>query len=221
MIWIECSGAALARGDHTVLSGLDLTVESGQLLCITGENGAGKSTLLAGLLGFLQPVAGRISHSPALEGVGYVPQLDQAKRDLPASVWEVVLSGRLARRGWHPFYSAADKAEARRQLAALDIAHLADQCFGALSGGQQRRVLLARALCAAGQLLILDEPHTGLDQAAGAQLWATLQAYCRAGGAAVVVTHDLDGARRHADRLLHLSGGTAAWHTLPEGGVSV
>lgn len=211
MIWLECRDAALAREGRVLVSGLDFAVESGQLLCITGPNGAGKSTLLAGLLGTLPPVSGTICRDAGLTGIGYVPQRDQARRDLPASVWEVVCSGRLSGRRPHLFASAADKAAVRARLEELDLLPLARRAFGALSGGQQRRVLLARALCAADQLLILDEPLNGLDAASAARLWAVLARYCAAGGAAVVVSHDLAGAGPDS-RLLVLENGRQAYY---------
>lgn len=208
MIYLTCKEAALARDGRVLVSGLNFSVESGRLLCITGPNGAGKSTLLAGLLGTLPPAGGSICRAAGLVGIGYVPQRDGARRDLPASVWEVVHSGRLARSGGRlrPFASAADKAAVQARLAELDLLPLARQPFGALSGGQQRRVLLARALCASDQLLLLDEPLNGLDAAAAARLWAVLDRYCAAGGAAVLVSHDLSGAGPDS-RLLVLENG--------------
>ena len=110
-----------------------------------------------------------------------VRQQSTVQRDFPATVWEIVLSGCLARRGKRPFFSAAEKKRAHASLERLGIADLCRQSYRALSGGQQQRVLLARALCAADQLFCLDEPATGLDPKATASLDQALAFPLRAG----------------------------------------
>lgn len=126
------------------------------------------------------------------------------QRDFPATVWEIVLSGCLARRGKRPFFSAAEKKRAHTSLERLGIADLGRQSYRALSGGQQQRVLLARALCAADQLLCLDEPATGLDPKAAASLYQLLHSLCRQGMAIVMVSHDLGSALSYAKHILHM-----------------
>ena len=137
--------------------------------------------------------------------IGYLPQQTRAQRDFPATVLEVVLSGCLNRRGLHFFYTPAQRSEAMMNLGKLGILELKDACYRDLSGGQQQRVLLARALCAASQLLILDEPITGLDPAAAQDLYKTL-AYLnqKEGMAIVMVTHDLKAALKSARTVLHI-----------------
>ena len=168
---------------------------------------AGKSTLMRGLLGLIQPQSGTIEHAPALKhgAIGYLPQQTRAQRDFPATVLEVVLSGCLNRQGLHFFYTPAQRSEAMMNLGKLGILELKDACYRDLSGGQQQRVLLARALCAASQLLILDEPITGLDPAAAQDLYKTL-AYLnqKEGMAIVMVTHDLKAALKSARTVLHI-----------------
>ena len=148
--------------------------------------------------------------------IGYLPQLTPAQRDFPASVYEIVLSGCLNRRGLHPFYSAAEKRRARQQLDRLGILPLQNRPYRALSGGQRQRVLLARALCAAGKLLLLDEPVTGLDPLAAAQMYEQIAELNREGLAVVMVSHDLEAALRYANRVLQIDTRLQFWGTAEE-----
>ena len=224
---IVCKDISLGYEGQSVLTHLDLTVRAGDYLCIVGDNGSGKSTLLRGLLGLLPPQSGEIWRAPELQkgAVGYLPQQTKAQKDFPATVFEVVLSGFLNRKGMHFFYSAAQKSEALMNMGKLGILELKDACYRDLSGGQQQRVLLARALCAASRLLILDEPITGLDPAAAQDLYKTLAYLNRKEGMAVVmVTHDLRSALRSAKTVLHIgrrgdvfSGTVADYLASPQG----
>ena len=204
---IVCRDGSLGYEGQTVLSHLNLTIRDGDYLCIVGDNCSGKSTLLRGLLGLLAPQSGEILRAPERErgAGGYLPQQTRAQRDFPATVLEVVLSGCLNRQGLHFFYTPAQRSEAMMNLGKLGILELKDACYRDLSGGQQQRVLLARALCAASQLLILDEPITGLDPAAAQDLYKTL-AYLnqKEGMAIVMVTHDLKAALKSARTVLHI-----------------
>ena len=196
------------------------------LVCVSGVMGSGKSTLMRGLLGLIQPQSGTIEHAPALKhgAIGYLPQQTRAQRDFPATVLEVVLSGCRNRQGLHCFYTPAQRTEAMMNLGKLGILELKDACYRDLSGGQQQRVLLARALCAASQLLILDEPITGLDPAAAQDLYKTL-AYLnqKEGMAIVMVTHDLKAALKSVRTVLHIgrkglfSGTVADYLASPQG----
>ena len=206
---LGCRDAALGYEGRAVLSGLDLRIAAGDYLCVVGENGSGKSTLMKGLLGLLEPMEGVIERAPELKSgaVGYLPQQTQAQKDFPATVYEVVLSGFLNRRGFRFFYTAAQKTEALQAIGKLGILELKDRCYRELSGGQQQRALLARALCAASRLLILDEPITGLDPAAAQDLYKTLRYLNEKEGMAVVmVTHDLRAALENARTVLHIGG---------------
>ena len=204
---LSCRDVSLGYEGQTVLTHLNLSVRTGDYLCVVGDNGSGKSTLLRGLLGLLPPLSGEIWRAPELRqgAVGYLPQQTQAQRDFPATVSEVVLSGCLNQRGVRFFYSAAQKSAALMNMGKLGILELKDASYRSLSGGQQQRVLLARALCAAGRLLILDEPITGLDPAAAQDLYKTLTYLNRKEGMAVImVTHDLRPALRGAGTVLHI-----------------
>lgn len=209
---IVCRDLSLGYEGQSVLSHLNLRIGHGDYLCVVGDNGSGKSTLTRGLLGLLPPLSGTIERAAELErgAVGYLPQQTRAQRDFPATVWEVVLSGCLNRKGLRFFYSAAQKSRALMNLGKLGVLELKGKSYRDLSGGQQQRVLLARALCAASRLLILDEPVTGLDPAAAQDLYKTLNYLNRKEGMAVVmVTHDLRPALRDAGTVLHIGhGGT-------------
>ena len=204
---IVCRDVSLGYEGQTVLSHLNLTIRDGDYLCIVGDNGSGKSTLLRGLLGLLAPQSGEILRAPELErgAVGYLPQQTRAQRDFPATVLEVALSGCLNQKGSRFFYTRAQKSQALMNLGKLGVLEWKDKSYRELSGGQQQRVLLARALCAAGRLLILDEPITGLDPAAAQDLYKTLSyLYTKEGMAIVMVTHDLGPALRSARSVLHI-----------------
>ena len=204
---IVCRDVSLGYEGQTVLSHLNLTIRDGDYLCIVGDNGSGKSTLLRGLLGLLAPQSGEILRAPELErgAIGYLPQQTRAQRDFPATVLEVALSGCLNQKGSRFFYTRAQKSQALMNLGKLGVLEWKDKSYRELSGGQQQRVLLARALCAAGRLLILDEPITGLDPAAAQDLYKTLSYLnTKEGMAIVMVTHDLGPALRSARSVLHI-----------------
>ena len=165
---IKCEHTDFGYENHDAVIDLNLEIYPGDYLCVVGENGSGKSTLIKGMLGLLKPTGGSLSVADELKrgGIGYLPQQTAAQKDFPATVQEVVLSGTLSRRGNRPFYSRAERKLAAHNLERLGIEHLKQKCYRELSGGQQQRVLIARALCATEQLLILDEPITGLDPSA-------------------------------------------------------
>lgn len=216
---LACRDVSLGYEGQSVLTHLNLSIREGDYLCVVGDNGSGKSTLLRGLLGLLPPQSGEIWRTPELRrgAVGYLPQQTQAQRDFPATVYEVVLSGCLNRRGGLFFYSAAQKSAALMNMGKLGVLELKDESYRNLSGGQQQRVLLARALCAAGRLLILDEPITGLDPAAAQDLYKTL-AYLneKEGMAVVMVTHDLRPALRYARAVLHIGRASLFYGTVED-----
>ena len=210
-ILLDCRDASLGYEGKPVWEHLTFQVRSGDYLCIVGENGSGKSTLLKSLLGLLKPLSGEIVHADTLRGgsIGYLPQQTRAQKDFPATVTEVVRSGFISGKGMRFFYTAQEKSRALMNMGKLGVLELKDRCYRELSGGQQQRVLLARALCAAGELLILDEPVTGLDPAAAQELYRTLDYLNKKEGIAIVtVTHDIRSALRYADHILHAGHGT-------------
>ena len=189
-----------------VATGLTFSVYEGDYLCIVGENGSGKSTLMKTLLGLTPPLGGAIlaGDGNKLNGIGYLPQQTNAQRDFPASVREIVLSGCQAGRGFAPFYNRADKERARKNMQRMGIEDLSDKPYRNLSGEQQQRVLLARALCAAKQMLLLDEPVAGLDPMVTEDMYELISRLNKDGIAIMMITHDVSAACRYADNILHI-----------------
>lgn len=211
MAYLTCKNLSVGYAETPVASGMTFAVDAGDALFVVGENGAGKSTLLKTLLGLIPPLAGEISFGVDVSSgeVGYLPQNSEARRDFPASAWEVALSGRASRLGARPFYSREDKAAAEDALRRVDALDLRDMPFSSLSGGQQQRVLLARALAPGCKLLVLDEPTTGLDPDAADSLYRTIGALREAGTGVLAVTHDVGAALPHATHVLEVRGGAA------------
>ena len=158
MALIRCENVSIGYEGQTVVKDLSFQIDAGDYLCIVGENGSGKSTLVKSLLGLKSVEKGQIVFGDGLRQneIGYLPQQTDVQKDFPASVYEVVLSGRLNSRGIRPFYTSSDKKTAFEKMKMLGISDLSRQCFRDLSGGQKQRVLLARALCATKTLLLLD-----------------------------------------------------------------
>ncbi|MDR2477794.1 MAG: metal ABC transporter ATP-binding protein [Treponema sp.] len=223
-MFINCNNVSFGYNGHAVISNISFGINEGDYLCIAGENGSGKSTLLKGMAGLISPLRGTIEFAGA-RGTGYLPQQSAAKKDFPAGVYEIVLSGAAGGLGLRPFYSRAEKERAVENMRRLGISGLKNRCFRELSGGQQRRVLIARALCAAAeprtglpcggrtqttlpQLLILDEPAAGLDPLVSVELYKLLAALNGEGGMTVImVSHDIQAAAQYAKHILHIEQG--------------
>jgi zinc transport system ATP-binding protein len=206
ILLIACQNLSFGYDGHIVVHSLNFSVQAGDFLLIAGENGSGKSTLIKGLLRLINPIEGEISFSRDFEQsqTGYLSQQITAKQDFPAGVFEIVLSGNLGRKRLLPFYRQADKRRVEEKLRLLGIEKLKRQCFRELSGGQQRRVLLARSLCAAEKLLVLDEPFAGLDPLISAELYLLLEKINRETGMTVImVSHEISAANC-ATKVLHL-----------------
>ena len=204
---IVCKNLTVRNERTLALDDVSFAVHKGEFLTIVGENGAGKSTLVKTILGMTPPDAGSVEIDTHTVGrIGYMPQQSSAQRDFPASVREVVLSGCVGGTGFLPFYSRAQKAAARANMDLLGVTSFAKKNYRALSGGQQQRVLLCRALCAAGEVLLLDEPTTGLDPLVTKELYTTVKHLSVEHGMTVImVSHDVDAAIRYSDRILHLA----------------
>lgn len=207
-VQISCVGCSLGYEGETVVSDINFEVRAGDYLCILGENGSGKSTLVKALLGLKSPNTGEIRRGGGVGAgeIGYLPQQTVVQRDFPASVREIVQSGCLGKTGLRPFYNAAEKALAAKNMERLGITDLAKRCYRDLSGGQQQRVLLARALCAADKILLLDEPVTGLDPKAQLDLYELISKLNKNGITIIMVSHDINAAMMFASHILHIGG---------------
>jgi zinc transport system ATP-binding protein len=204
---LVCQNLTLGYAGKMVASGLSFTVNAGDYLCIIGENGSGKSTLMKTILNLKAPMSGNIMTGGGLtpDEIGYLPQQTDAQMDFPASVREIVRSGCLNRCGLRPFYNSAEKRLAEESMKRFGIAHLAKRCFRELSGGQRQRALLARALCAARRILLLDEPASGLDPKASAEMYSLVGELNKSGTTIIMISHDIAAAAKHASHILHIN----------------
>ncbi|MDF1524399.1 MAG: ABC transporter ATP-binding protein [Trueperaceae bacterium] len=196
-------------GEATVLDGVDFDLEPGHFLAIVGPNGAGKSTLVKVVLDLVAPTKGHAAvfgadAGEAPERIGYVPQLKTFDRTFPATAVELVASG--VRRSWPVCVRRAERERAVEALADVGAERLADRPLAKLSGGELQRAYLARALVRHPDLVLLDEPATGVDFLAEHDLYDLLERYqARTGATVAMVTHDLAAARYHASRVLVLN----------------
>lgn len=194
---------AAGYGDGSVLVDVDLEVGAGDFVGIVGPSGSGKSTLLRLLLGSVAPSSGRLDRAAGTR-LGYVPQVEQIDWDFPVTVAQCVLMSRVQGRIL-PWASRSEKADVARVLDRLGIGELAGRHIRALSGGQQQRVFLARALLAEPDLLLLDEPTSGVDVRTRHEILHLLGELHEGGLGIVLTTHDLNGIAAHLPRLVCLN----------------
>jgi len=206
MSLIKCENLSLGYEGQAVVSELSFEVNSGDYLCIVGENGSGKSTLMKALLKLKTPLSGTITMGEGIRAqeIGYMPQQTDAQKDFPASVREIVRSGCLNRCGLRPYYKKEEKDLAEKYINMLGISDLQKRCYRELSGGQQKRVLLARALCAAQKILLLDEPAAGLDPDAISDLYKNIKQINDNGITIIMISHDIASSVEHATHILKL-----------------
>jgi zinc transport system ATP-binding protein len=206
---LHVHGVTVQFGEAKVLDEVGFDLDPGHFLAIVGPNGAGKSTLVKVALGLIQPQKGHAAifghdAGDAPQRIGYVPQLKTFDRTFPASAVELVVSG--VRRRWPLRVGRADRERAVAALADVGAARLADRALARLSGGELQRAFLARALVREPDLVLLDEPATGVDFLAEHDLYDLLERYqARTGATVAMVTHDLAAARFHASRVLVLN----------------
>ncbi|NJP10680.1 MAG: metal ABC transporter ATP-binding protein [Leptolyngbyaceae cyanobacterium RU_5_1] len=189
---------------------VSFTVQSGRLTGIIGPNGAGKSTLLKGMLGLVPIAQGEAIYRDRplmhqLDQVAYIPQRSQVDWTYPATVWDVVLMGRIRKSGWFRRFSTVSRRVATTALERVGMVDYRDRPIGQLSGGQQQRVFLARALAEEAEIFCLDEPLTGIDQKTEAIIFDILRELADSGKTVLVVNHDLGEAITHFDDLVLLN----------------
>ena len=200
---IELRGVSCAYNAARVLDDVDLTIAPGQFSGIVGPSGSGKTTLLKALLGTMAPTGGTVSRATGLR-VGYVPQVETVDWSFPVTVAECVLMARV--NGLRlPWPSRSERAEMHAVLDRLGIGDLASRHIRELSGGQQQRVFVARALLADPQLLLMDEPTSGVDARTRHDVLHLLDDLNQTGTAIVLTTHDLNGVASHLPHLVCLN----------------
>ncbi|SMG32988.1 metal ABC transporter ATP-binding protein [Fibrobacter sp. UWB13] len=208
MFLLKCNKITLGYNNKDILHSFDYGIHSGEYLCIIGRNGCGKTTFLRGLAGVLRPKSGKIELCDNLRRnqIGYLPQITIAQKDFPASVEEIVLSAFQGKSLLLPFYGKALRKRANECLELTRTENLRKESFRELSGGQKQRVLLARALCAAERLLLLDEPVTGLDPESSQNMYNIIKdLHENKNMTIVMVTHDVEAARNNATRILNFN----------------
>lgn len=207
---LQVENLSVALGGNPVLKEVNLRIDPASFVALVGPNGAGKTTFLRAILGVIPKLSGSClvggkSGSAAAKAIGYVPQRQEFAWDYPISVENVVMSGfgrnipwyrRPQRQHWQAVYTALEKVK---------LSQMRDRQIGQLSGGQKQRVLIARALVNNPDILLLDEPFTGLDQPTIDLLMGLFQNLSAEGAAILMSTHDLTGAICGCDRLVLLN----------------
>jgi manganese/iron transport system ATP-binding protein len=218
---LRVDGVTVRLGGRVAVHDATLRVERGELVGLLGPNGAGKTTLLRTALGLLRPDAGTITvdgrrAAPGRVPIGYVPQRHEFAWDFPLTVEQVVMTGRTGRLGVRRRPGVDDWRAVDTALERVRMADLRRRPVGELSGGQRQRVLVARALALRSDVLLLDEPFTGLDMPTQELLSALFASLAHEGRAVLMTTHDLAAAVFGCDRLVLLNGTVVASGTPDE-----
>lgn len=213
---------------QSILAVKDVSFEiaHGDYFCIVGSNGSGKSSLVKGILGLVPFNRGEVEFNISKEQIAYLPQISTIPFELPATVREIVITGRQKSAKRIPFYSRDDIKAAKEAMALLEITDISNKRIGELSGGQQQRVLLARALCRNPKLLILDEPCSGLDEDITKGLYRILSDLNNKYNITILmVSHDLDKVKEYANRVavmdnyLKFCGNMEEWQAFRRGDI--
>lgn len=217
-------GIEVSFGERRILAGVDVEVEAGERVALIGANGAGKTTLLRVLAGVLTPQAGKVflkgwpmaemARREVAKQVAVVPQ--RVETSFSFDVLELVLMGFHARSGRFSMPSAAQVEEARQALATMGLEDLAARSVAYLSGGEQQRALMARALVSGGSLWLLDEPTASLDMGHQLVLLDEVVEFSRRGGAVLAILHDLTLVHRYFDRVIVLDEGVVLACGVPD-----
>jgi ABC-type Mn2+/Zn2+ transport system ATPase subunit len=212
---LAVEGADLGYPGRLVLRAVSLAIRPGEFVAVLGANGSGKTTLLRSLLGFVQPLAGRIERAPDLR-IGYVPQRETLDDRYPLTGRDVALLGTW---GDVPFWRrlpGSARSRVREALDACGAREFARRRYAQLSGGQRQRILIARALATQPSVLLLDEPTAGVDQASEAAILDALADLRRGRGLAIwMVTHHEEAVRDRVDRIARVADGAVALEERP------
>jgi len=203
----EVKNLSLGYENEKIINNISFKVNEKDFIIVVGKNGAGKSTLIKGILGLIKPMEGEIVFDPSLNRklIGYMPQETKVESSFPASVMEIVLSGRINKMGFRPFYNKEDKEKAIEALKILNIYDIKNKSFSDLSGGQRQKTLLARSLCATDKLLILDEPSNNLDNTSREEFYLLLMKLNKELGISIImISHDPDIENLLGNKLLKI-----------------
>jgi ABC-type Mn2+/Zn2+ transport system ATPase subunit len=204
---IELHKVVVGHHRTAVLPEISLAISGGRSLGIVGPNGSGKTTLVRTMLGLLKPLAGTIVFPRRTRPrFGYVPQRAAVDVGFPLTAFEVVLMGRYGLMGAGRRVRAVDLTAARTALGDVDASHLSDRPFHALSGGQRQRVLVARALASEPEILVLDEPTTGLDLPSEHAMLDLIASFTQRSIAVILISHQLGAVADYAQELVLLAG---------------
>lgn len=216
MTRLKLEGASFAFRGRRVLEAVELELHGGEMLGIVGANGSGKTTLLRGMLGLLRPVEGRVLRQ--CESIGYVPQREVLDELYPLRALDLVRMGAFGRLTRWRRLRPEDERLALACLERVGLAARARAGFAELSGGQRQRVLVARALMVRPDLLLLDEPTSGVDEAAAEQILDLLCELRDVDGVAIgIVSHQLEALARHANRVAIVEAGRLNWEATARG----
>jgi ABC-type Mn2+/Zn2+ transport system ATPase subunit len=210
-IAVRLAHVSAGYGDRVALADVSVEIPAGSLLAVIGPNGAGKSTLLKVIAGLLEPYAGSVEvlgGPPGREAkrIAYVPQAEVVDWGFPVTVGDVVMMGRVPLVGVGRSPGAGDRAAVSEALETVGMGDAVDRQIGRLSGGQRRRVFLARAIAAKPDLYLLDEPVTGVDATTQEDLMDVLEGEARAGRTVVATTHDLACAAQRFHQAAFVNG---------------
>ncbi|MEM0317875.1 MAG: metal ABC transporter ATP-binding protein [Candidatus Nezhaarchaeales archaeon] len=211
---VSVKNLSVAYGDKMALEDITFELKEPAFLSIIGPNGSGKTTLLKALLGMVKPITGTIrilgyevpnERYEVRKQIGYVPQRERIDPTKPVLVKDVVLMGRVAKKGWGKRLTKEDYDAAKRALKIVEMSDYWDEPYAHLSGGQQQRVLIARALATEPKLLLLDEPLSGVDAATQDVILKVLRQEADKGVAVIMVTHDLNPLMEISDYVMLLN----------------
>jgi zinc transport system ATP-binding protein len=219
---VDVVAAGVSLGGRPIVRDIDVTVRRGEVVALLGANGSGKSTLVKAMVGLYPLTTGHVSLFGDALGefrqwhrLGYVPQRSTITQGVPSTVAEVVAAGRLSRRGPLVPQRREDRVAIGEALEAVGLADRAHHQVSTLSGGQQQRVLMARTLAGQPELLVLDEPNAGVDQASQEAIAATLASLTGGGATIVVVLHELGPFADLIQRTVVLSEGRLVYDGEP------
>jgi manganese/iron transport system ATP-binding protein len=207
---IRISHLGVRYRELEALQDANLTIAPGRMTGIIGPNGAGKSTLIKAMLGLIPSHSGMVLYDSkplmdCLDRVAYVPQRSQIDWTFPATVWDVVMMGRVRKTGWFRRFSGVSRRIAAEALDRVGMGEYRDRRIGALSGGQQQRVFLARSLAQQAEIFCFDEPFVGVDQKTEEVLFDIFRELADEGKLVLVVNHDLGDSITHFDDLVLLN----------------